>query len=106
MAPTRVLLVGLFLVAGCGGEEPQEETLPEQEPAFQACVEAVGEAAEGSEGPDLWPAFGDCGSTEEFAAAVEESGVVLPGGVEPETYVQTRCAEAEEIDVPDLCNSL
>ena len=106
MSLRHAWLAGVLLVAGCGGGDTEDETFPEQEPSLAACVDAVAEASGGSDEPDLWPAFADCGSLEDFAVAVEETGATLPDGVEPETYVQTRCAEAEEIDVPDLCDSL
>ena len=99
-------LAGVLVVAACANPEPEEATLPESEPPLEACVSAVADAAEGSEEPDLWPAFDDCSSLEDFVVAVEETDASLLGDVDPETYVQTRCAEAEEIDRPDLCDSI
>ena len=105
MSLRHAWLVGLLLVAGCGTDDPDLEELPDAQPALEECVEAVADAAEASEA-DLWPAFGSCASVEDFATAVAETGAELPDSMEPEAYVVDRCAEAGEIEAPDLCDSL
>ncbi|PZR55178.1 hypothetical protein DNL40_02055 [Xylanimonas oleitrophica] len=95
-----------ILLAGCGGGAEQTEHAVE--PA-QACHEAFAQALEADEMQDsrqaLWPAFEECATLDDFAAAASAHPEVL-GEVVPETYARTQCEFEPALEASALCTNL
>jgi hypothetical protein len=102
----RWLLIVVVVVAACGGGSPPGEAGASSsetacEAAFRAAA-AVDPMADTNE--DLNAAIQACTSLEEWVAASAQHPDALDG-VDPESYLATRCARAE-LAGATLCQSL